>query len=149
MSVAARELVREMPVQRRRLIPVEPIQKQTAIKSVKNKKSLKLSFKLALPASLLFVFISLLILNLMGYNEVSIAQRNSRKLAINITSLKAEQDYYQMKLAPYVSPEYVARQANERLGMVIPEEKDLMVLNGDDMEITSPKLAQSPEAAKE
>ncbi len=149
MSVAARELVKEMPVQRRRLVPVELNQKQTYIKSIKKQKSLKISLKLALPVALLFVFMSLLILNLMGYNEVSIAQRNSRKLTGSITSLKAEQDYYKMQLAPYVSPEYVARQANERLGMIIPEEKDLMILNGNDMESQSPKLAKSPEAAKE
>lgn len=149
MNAVLNERAWEAPIKRRKLEPVPLKIKQIRKSKPKTKKRLKINVKPIILVSLSFVFLGLLILNLMGYNEVSIAQREIRKINSSLTSLKAEEDYYKMQISPYISPDYIAKQANERLGMLIPEQSNMMFIDSENGNSDNSQLAKSLGQAKE
>ena len=74
---------------------------------------------------------SLLLANLMYYNELSIAHRELVTTKSEIQSMKADYDYIQMKIAPYLESDRIESIAKNRLHMSRPDEGQMMKVTVD------------------
>lgn len=85
----------------------------------------------ALAFSAVFMTCALLLASLMSYNELSMAHRDLAKTRNEISSMKADYDYIQMKIAPYLEPDRIESIAKNRLHMSRPDDDQIMEVTVD------------------
>ncbi len=103
-------------------------------KRAKSRKRPRLVFGIktkALAFSAVFMTCALLLASLMSYNELSMAHRDLAKTRNEISSMKADYDYIQMKIAPYLEPDRIESIAKNRLHMSRPDDDQIMEVTVD------------------
>lgn len=119
----------DLPNNKRKL---KVITKRATKQEIEKKEQSKI--RVRIPVRFIFFILmtcltlSLLIMTIMGYNEVSMMNGRIADLNEDISSLEAEHDYLSIQLEPYVSTGRIENLAKTRLKMDYPDETQILAL---------------------
>lgn len=91
-------------------------------------KPSRISLQFVMMVALMAVAGYLIIATQMGYNNINVLNRELSSNAEALDSMRAENDYLKMQLAPYVADTRIEQMAKSRLGMSHPKKDQVIAL---------------------